>query len=69
MSNSHAIGYDGTVLMLVKANAVHISQQLLYVINLSFSQGVFSKSLKNAIIVPLYKGGSHMDLGNYRPPF
>ena len=46
ISNSHAIGSDGIVPMLVKANAVHISQQLLYIVNLSFSQGVFPKSLK-----------------------
>ena len=55
ISNSHAIGSDGIVPMLVKANAVHISQQLLYLVNLSFSQGVFLQSLQNAIVVPFIK--------------
>ena len=55
--------------MLVKANAVHISQHLLYIVNSSFLQGVFPKSLKNAIVVLVYKGGSHIGPGNYRPIF
>ena len=67
ISNSHAIGSDGIVPMLVKANVVHISQQLVYIVNLSFSQGVFPKSLKNAILDPVNKGRSHMNPGIYRP--
>ena len=53
--------------MLVKVNAIHINQQLLYIVDLSFSQGVFHKSLKNALVVSVYKGGSYTDPGNYRP--
>jgi hypothetical protein len=34
---------------------------------LSFAQGVFPDLLKNAIVIPIYKGGSHMDPSNYRP--
>ena len=65
ISNFHAIGSDRIVPVLVKANVVHISQLLLYIVNLFFSQGVFLKSLKNASVVPVYKGGSHLDPGNY----
>ena len=67
ISNSHAIEFVGIVPMLVKAIAVHISQHLLYTVNLSFSQCVLPKSLKNVIVVPVYEGGFHMDPGNNRP--
>ena len=67
ISNSHVIEFDGIVPMLVKAVAAHFSQHLLYIVNLSFSQCVFPKSLKNVIVVPVYKGEFQMDPGNYRP--
>jgi hypothetical protein len=40
---------------------------LVHIFNLLFSQGVFPKLLKNSIVVPIHKGGAHIDPGNYRP--
>ena len=40
---------------------------LSYVINLSFSTGIFPDRLKIAKVLPLFKGGSSEELGNYRP--
>ncbi len=67
LSNSKAIGVDGIDPEIVQANAVLISEQLTYIFNLSFSQGIFPQLLKRAIVIPIFKSGSHADPGNYRP--
>ena len=35
--------------------------------NLSFSQGTFPDTRKQATVIPLYKGGNKTDVSNYRP--
>jgi hypothetical protein len=67
LSNSNAIGSDGFLPEIIKQNAVHLSIQLAYIFNLSFSQGIFPKILKSALVIPVYKSGSHSDPSNYRP--
>ncbi len=67
LSNTRATGTDGLSPELIKCNAASLSHQLTYIFNLSFSQGVFPKLLKSAIVVPIFKGGSHVDPSNYRP--
>ncbi len=67
LSNSCAIGVDGICPKLIKCNASLLARQLAYIYNLSFSQGVFPILLKTAIVIPVYKNGSHLDPGNYRP--
>ena len=39
---------------------------LCYIINISFSTGVFPNILKIAKVIPLHKGGSSLELNNYR---
>lgn len=67
LSNTRAIGSDGLSPELIKSNAALISHQLTYIFNLSLTQGIFPNLLKNAIVVPIFKGGSHVDPSNYRP--
>ena len=67
LTNSQSVGSDGLLPNIIKSNAPYISSQLAYIFNLSFSQGVFPKLLKNAVIVPIYKSGSRSDPNNYRP--
>ncbi len=67
LSNSQSVGVDGLTSDIIKSNATLIAQQLTYIFNLSFSEGVFPNLLKNAIVVPIYKSGVHNDPGNYRP--
>ena len=50
----------------MKSNALHISNQLAYIFNLSFSNRVLPTLLKNAIVLPIFQGGSHSDPNNYR---
>ena len=52
---------------VVKAMADILSPVLARLINRSFMMGHFPQCLKVARITPIYKGGAHSDLGNYRP--
>ena len=67
LSNSQSIGSDGLHPDIIKSNALLISSQLAYIFNLSFTQGIFPKLLKTAIITPIHKSGSRTDPRNYRP--
>ena len=67
LSNSQSIGSDGLHPDIIKSNALLISSQLTYIFNLSFTQGIFPKLLKTAIITPIQKSGSLTDPSNYRP--
>ena len=67
LSNSNSPGTDGLSPQIIKANAPLLAHQLAHVYNLSFSQGIFPKLLKNAIIIPIFKGSSYTDPSNYRP--
>ena len=40
---------------------------LAMVINKSFREGVFPEQMKLAKVIPLHKGGTKTDIGNYRP--
>ena len=40
---------------------------MTHIFNLSFTQEVFPKLLKRSVIVPIDKGGCHLDPSNYRP--
>ena len=37
------------------------------VVNTSFAEGTFPKALKTAKVTPIHKGGSKLDVANYRP--
>ena len=67
LSNSKAIGTDDLMPLIIKQNASLICKQFVHIYNLSFNQGIYPKLLKNAIVIPIFKGGSRDDLSNYRP--
>ena len=52
---------------LLKYVAYEISNILTYLINKSFTEGIFPESLKEAMIIPIYKAGGKTDISNYRP--
>ena len=67
LSDSGAVGSDGLNPIIIKDNFDLISNQVQFIFNLLFAQGVFSKLLKTAIVTPIYKSGSLNDPSNYRP--
>ena len=65
LSNSRAVGSDGFNPLIIKDNSTHLSNQLEYKFNMSFTNGVFPNLLKSAIFSPISKGGNNCDAGNY----
>ena len=66
LSNKSA-GPSSIPLNLLQAVADLIIFPLCYIINMSFSKGIFPEKLKTAKVIPLHKGGSTQDLNNFRP--
>ena len=52
-----ASGHDGINAHVLKNVINEIIEYLIYLINLSLSQGVFPDGLKTAIVTPVYKKG------------
>lgn len=44
-----------------------LASPLADIINNSLSSGIFPESLKSAIVIPVFKSGSELDMNNYRP--
>ena len=60
-------GIDNIASKVFKDAFMVLVQQLVYLFNLSFSSRMFPDSLKQATVIPLYKGGNKTDVSNYRP--
>ena len=52
---------------IVKDAFLVLTLQLVYLLNLSLDTNIFPDKWKEATVVPLYKGGNKLDVGNYRP--
>ena len=52
---------------LLKIAAPHINQPLTDLINISFETLSFPDKIKIAIVIPVHKSGSKLDVNNYRP--
>ena len=52
---------------LLKILSPAISETLSNIFNKSFALGVFPDQMKLATITPIFKGGSKLDVSNYRP--
>ena len=52
---------------ILKISERAITPVLTNIFNRSFQEGVFPTKLKYAKIVPIFKGGSKLDVSNYRP--
>ena len=60
-------GFDGINSVVLKHVFSEIMKPMLYLLNLSFTQGEFPDKLKVAVITPIYKKGIREDISNYRP--
>ena len=51
----------------LKLMVPEITESLCLIFNESFSKGIFPDHMKLAMILPFYKGGSKLEVSNYRP--
>ena len=62
-----AQGHDDITADALRLCLPSITSPLVYILNLSLSQGVFPDELKIANVIPLYKADDRMCFNNYRP--
>ena len=67
LKNNSAAGYDDISPNIIKQTHSEIITPLLYIFNLIFQTGIVPSSFKLSVVVPIHKGGSKSDIGNYRP--
>ena len=67
LKNGKASGPNSIPTIVLKHLNSEISIVLANLFNLSFSTGVFPDILKTSSIIPLFKKGSKLSCGNYRP--
>ena len=64
---SNATGFDEISAIYLKISLSSIASPLVYICNMSFSDGVFPTQPKMANVVPLYKCDDSMMFNHYRP--
>ena len=67
LRNKSSSGHDGISTRLLKFLSPAITQPLTMIINQSLLTGIFPEKLKIAKVIPLYKKGDRLIMGNYRP--
>ena len=67
MKTNKAIGPNSIPAKILKMSQHIIAKPLVYLINLSFSTGVFPDLLKIANTISVLKIGDRQDYNNYRP--
>ena len=67
MKTNKALGSNSIPTKTLKMNQQIIAKPLTYLINLSFSIGVFPDLLKITNIIPNFKKGDSQDYNNYHP--
>ena len=67
LPNKVSSGYDNISNILLKNIKPWIVNPLVGIFNSSLTTGMFPKLMKTAIVIPLHKGQSALELSNYRP--
>lgn len=67
LNNSGSYGIDDIPLSFIKKCVNSYVKPLCRIINDSMKNGCFPESLKQAIVIPVYKKGCANDIKNYRP--
>lgn len=67
LKNTNSVGMDEIPTKIIKTYAHSLLQPLVYIINQSFSSGIFPDDLKVAKVIPLHKTGDINNINNYRP--
>ena len=67
LSSSQYCSHDGITAFMIKCAKTELLPILTYLFNRSLTLRVFPSIWKDAIMTPLFKSGSHDNVGNYRP--
>ena len=67
LKRNKSTGLDNLAPGMLKDTATIITKPLAYIINLSLQSGSVPLEWKAAKVIPLFKGGSMVELDNYRP--
>lgn len=67
LKNNISPGIDGVSAAVIKEISSSILDVLLYIVNLSFTTGVFPSKLKMAVVIPVFKNGTRSSCNCYRP--
>jgi len=64
---SHSCGYDEIPSKVIKCSLPCIISPLVYICNMSLTNGIFPTLLKFSQLNPLFKKGNKLEMANYRP--
>ena len=67
LKTTNAQGYDEISVKILKWSAPFISSPLAYIYNKSLETGFFPSRLKYSTVIPIFKTGDRLDIGNFRP--
>ena len=67
MKTNKSTGPNSIPTQILKISNQIICKPLTYLINLSFSNGIFPDLLKTSNVIPVFKRGENQDYNNYRP--
>ncbi|CAL4098895.1 unnamed protein product, partial [Meganyctiphanes norvegica] len=67
LNPTKSTGIDGIKPKFLKDGAEVIKGTITHIVNLSIETGTVPEELKSAIVKPLYKKNSRLEVGNYRP--
>ena len=67
LKNTYSSGQDGISNYILKLTANSLLVPIVHITNLSLKFGVFPSALKISKICPIFKSGSEIEVGNYRP--
>ena len=67
LNPTKSTGIDGIKPRFLKDGANVVKSAITHIINLSIETEKVPEILKQAIVKPLYKKGSRLEVGNYRP--
>jgi len=67
LNSNSASGEDGISAKFIKYFKNYFIPPLVFIINFSFTSGIFPDDLKYSIVTPVFKAGDKTNVSNYRP--
>ena len=67
MKTNKSTGPNSIPTQILKISNQIICKPLTYIINLSFSNGIFPVLLRTSNVIPIFESGENQDCNNYQP--